>query len=95
MRDRVEQGVTQTANEVAIVDVGGDMGHDLAELRRKQPTIPGYFILQGLPQAIEQISQPLKAVEAIAHDFNTEQPIKGKLYGRTISTTPLNAYMDF
>ena len=95
VRDRIEQGMTQNVNEVAIVDVGGGMGHDLAELRKKQPTIPGRFILQDLPQVIEQISQPLEGIEAIAHDFYTEQPIKGELYGRTIPTTPLNAYMDF
>ena len=89
VRDRVEQGMTQNANEVAIVDVGGGMGHDLAELRKKQPTVPGRFILQDLPQVIEQISEPIEGIEVMAHDFYTEQPVKGELYGRLISTASL------
>jgi len=79
VRDRFEQGMMQNANEVAIVDVGGGMGHDLAELKKKQPTIPGRFILQDLPQVIEQIPQPFDGIEATAHDFYTEQPVKGEL----------------
>ena len=95
VRDHVEQGVTQTANEVFIVNVGDGMSHNLTNLRRKQFIILSRFIFQVLFQVIEQISQPLKGIEAITHDFHTKQPINGKLYGRIISTIPLNAYMDF
>jgi len=77
VKERVEQGMTRNGNDVAIVDVGGGMGHDLVELRNKQPGFPGRFILQDLPQVIEQISPPLKGIEAMAHDFYTEQPVKG------------------
>ena len=78
IKERIEQGISHDDNEIAIVDVGGGMGHDLVELKKKQPTIPGRFILQDLPQVIEQIAQPLKGIEATAHDFYTEQPVKGK-----------------
>ena len=90
VRDRVEMGMTQNANDVAIVDVGGGMGHDLVELKRKQPTIPGRFILQDLPQVITQMTKPLEGIEATTHDFYTEQPVKGKLYGRTLSSASLS-----
>ncbi len=77
VKERIEQGMTRNKNDVAIVDVGGGMGHDLVELRKKQPDIPGRFILQDLPQVIEQIPQPIQGIEATAHDFYTEQPVKG------------------
>jgi len=86
VKERVEQGMTRNGNDVAIVDVGGGMGHDLVELRNKQPGIPGRFILQDLPQVIEQISQPLEGIEAMVHDFYTEQPVKG---GTTVEPFPL------
>ena len=79
LKERVEQGMTQNQNDVAIVDVGGGMRHDLVELRKKHPSIPGRFILQDLTQVMEQIPQPLEGIEVTAHDFYTEQPVKGKL----------------
>ncbi len=78
VKERVEQGMTRNENDVAIVDVGGGMGHDLVEMRKKKPGIPGRFILQDLPQVLEQIAQPLGGIEATAHDFYTEQPVKGE-----------------
>ena len=39
------------------------MGHDLVELKNKQPGLPGRFILQDQPQVIEQIAQPLEGIE--------------------------------
>lgn len=92
VKERIEQGMTRNDNEVAIVDVGGGMGHDLVELKKKQPEIPGRFILQDLPQVIEQISQPLEGIEAMTHDFYTEQPIKG---GTTVElfTLPLSRFL--
>ena len=78
LKERIEQGMIQNQDDVAIVDVGGGMGHDLVELRKKNPSIPGRFILQDLPQVVEQIPQPLEGIEATAHDFYTEQSVKGK-----------------
>ena len=78
VEERIVEGMIVSEGGVAIVDVGGGMGHDLVELKEKHPELPGRFILQDLPQVIEQIPQPLEeGIEATVHDFYTEQPVKG------------------
>ena len=62
-----------------LVDVGGDMGHDLQEFRTKYPDILGWLVLQDQVEVIAQIVQPLNGIELAVHDFFTPQPIKGKL----------------
>ena len=69
-------------NEVLIVDVGGATGHDLAEFQRKHPTMSGRLILQdqaGTISSIQKGDRP--GIDCTAHDFFTEQPVKGaKVY---------------
>ena len=81
VQERIVEGMLVVGNDeedgVAIVDVGGGMGHDLVELKRKCPELRGRFILQDLGQVIEQIPLPLEGIEANIHDFYTEQPVKG------------------
>lgn len=66
------------SNSAMIVDIGGSIGHDLEELHRKHPNIPGRFILQDLPVVIGQIEKIDERIEPMAYDFYTEQPVKGK-----------------
>ena len=80
LKERIQQGVTTDDKEVTIVDVGGGMGHDLLELRRKHPKLPGRFVLQDLPQVVEQIREQLDGVEVTVHNFFAEQPVKGQTY---------------
>ncbi|KUL83650.1 hypothetical protein ZTR_11051 [Talaromyces verruculosus] len=70
-------GAKSDSNAVLLVDVGGGLGHDLAEFHRKHPSAPGKLIVQDKGDVIQQISGNLGKVEAMAHDFFTEQPIKG------------------
>jgi hypothetical protein len=65
--------------DVLLVDVGGSMGHDLSEFRRKWPGAPGRFVLQDLPDVVTQARtmQLSSDIEVMEHDFFTEQPIKG------------------
>ena len=64
---------------VLLVDVGGGLGHDLAEFRAKHPGILGRLLLQDKPEVIAQITQETaQGVELTAHDFFTEQPVKGR-----------------
>lgn len=65
--------------DVLLVDVGGSVGHDLSEFQRKWSDMPGRLVLQDLPDVIEQAQSMLlhPRIEATAHDFFTEQPIKG------------------
>ncbi|EAW11089.1 o-methyltransferase [Aspergillus clavatus NRRL 1] len=66
-------------NDVLIVDMGGSLGHDLSELRRKWPDLPGRLIIQDLPDVISQTKtlQLHSTIEPTVHDFFTEQPVKG------------------
>ncbi|MCJ1476775.1 hypothetical protein MMC13_005444 [Lambiella insularis] len=77
VKERLIYGMRAEHDATAIVDVGGGMGHDLVELKKKQPDLLGRFILQDLPQVIEQVAQPLEGIEVTAHDFYTEQSVKG------------------
>lgn len=75
-------------DDVLLVDVGGSMGHDLSEFRRKWSDAPGRLVLQDLPDVVAQAKagQLHPSIEAMEHDFFTEQPIKGMV---SSSITPL------
>lgn len=61
---------------VMFVDVGGGYGQKATALKRAVPDLPGRFIVQDLPQTIENAPKT-EGIEYQAHDFFTEQPIKG------------------
>ncbi|KAJ5089581.1 hypothetical protein N7532_008265 [Penicillium argentinense] len=65
--------------DALLVDVGGSVGHDLSEFRRKWPDASGRLVLQDLPEVLEQArSMSLhESIEIMEHDFITEQPVKG------------------
>ncbi|KAL5359718.1 S-adenosyl-L-methionine-dependent methyltransferase [Aspergillus floccosus] len=62
--ERLVEGADIKDQDVLLVDMGGSIGHDLSEFREKWPDAPG---AKGLHRSIEPM----------AHDFLTEQPIKG------------------
>lgn len=72
---------TASAEDVLMVDVGGSSGHDLVSFRSNHPDIPGRFVLQDLPEAIEAAKAAgelqAKNIEAMEHDFFTPEPIAG------------------
>lgn len=59
-----------------LVDVGGARGHEVEAIKKKYPNLIGRFLLQDMPDTIEQ-ALPLPGMEACVHDFFSEQPIKG------------------
>ena len=62
-----------------LVDVGGGTGHDVTGLRTAFGSkIPGKLVLQDRPEIIEH-AQVSDGDEKMAHDFLTEQPVKGSL----------------
>ena len=71
------RGARIDADAVLLVDVGGSLGHDLVEFRRKHPRAPGRLVLQDLPAVVEQVKEIEDGIESMAHDFFTDQPIKG------------------
>ncbi|KAF5004256.1 hypothetical protein F66182_16057, partial [Fusarium sp. NRRL 66182] len=64
-------------NAVLVVDIGGGLGHDLQEFHQKHPSAPGRLIVQDKAEVIQQVPTEPGKVEFMAHDFFTEQPIKG------------------
>ncbi|KAK3714263.1 hypothetical protein LTR37_007849 [Vermiconidia calcicola] len=46
------------SEDVVLVDVGGNTGHDILGFRTAHPTLPGRFILQDLPAAIQSVDTP-------------------------------------
>ncbi|KAL8708122.1 MAG: hypothetical protein Q9220_006976 [cf. Caloplaca sp. 1 TL-2023] len=63
--------------DVFLVDIGGNLGHDLINLKAKIPHIRGRLILQDLPAVITHASFARESgIEAMAHNFFEPQPIK-------------------
>ncbi|KAF2823177.1 O-methyltransferase [Ophiobolus disseminans] len=60
-----------------LVDIGGGSGHDVEGLREAfEGQLPGKLVLQDRPEIVE-IAKLGPGAEGIAHDFMTEQPVKG------------------
>lgn len=58
------------------VDVGGGYGQKASALKQAVPDLPGRFIVQDLPGVVENAPRN-DGIEFQAHDFFTEQPVKG------------------
>ncbi|OAL52741.1 O-methyltransferase [Pyrenochaeta sp. DS3sAY3a] len=60
-----------------LVDVGGGSGHDIEGLRQAfEGQLPGKLVLQDRPEIIA-IAKVGDGAEGMAHDFLTEQPVRG------------------
>ncbi|KAB8235889.1 S-adenosyl-L-methionine-dependent methyltransferase [Aspergillus alliaceus] len=70
-------GAQSGKQDVFLVDVGGNKGHDIMEFHRKWPNAPGRLILQDLPAVVGDIPTIDRRIEPMAHDFFTAQPVKG------------------
>lgn len=72
----VAQSPPQSGEAPFLVDVGGGHGHQCKQLLAKYANLHGRLVLQDLPQAVDKLP-PIDGVEAMAHDFFQEQPVKG------------------
>ncbi|OQE00169.1 hypothetical protein PENVUL_c057G08137 [Penicillium vulpinum] len=61
-----------------LVDIGGNVGHDLERFHSRYPSVPGKLILQDLPMMIHQIKDLDPDIIRMEYDFHNEQPVKGK-----------------
>jgi hypothetical protein len=77
VKEKLIAGAKSGSEDVLIVDVGGNKGHDLEEFKSKWPDAPGRLILQDQPHVLKEIRSLNPAVEPMVHDFYTPQPIKG------------------
>lgn len=79
VQERLGDQFNSTYSEVLLVDVGGGLGHDLQDLRKRYPGIPGKLVLQDRAEVVSEISTTTtdQTFQAISHDFFTPQPVKG------------------
>ncbi|KAK6838832.1 hypothetical protein RU639_000482 [Aspergillus parasiticus] len=77
VHDNLIQGARDGEDNVFLVDVGGGRGHDLVEFLSRWPGAPGRLVLQDLPAVLDSIVALDPSIERMAHDFFTEQPVKG------------------
>ena len=79
VRERLVKGAKSKDDAVFIVDIGGSIGHDLADFAKKHPDAPGRLVLQDLPVVLGQIESLGDKIERMAYDFYTEQPLLGNI----------------
>jgi hypothetical protein len=67
----------KSAEDVAIVDVGGSGGHVLEDVIKHMPGLKGRKVLEELPQTLKSITVP-EGFEVVGYNFlEAQQPIKG------------------
>lgn len=59
-----------------VVDVGGNIGHDIEKFRETHPDTADRLYLQDRPEVIK-LSKCVPEVHRVSYDFFTPQPIKG------------------
>ncbi|KAL2852240.1 S-adenosyl-L-methionine-dependent methyltransferase [Aspergillus pseudodeflectus] len=72
---------------VLVVDIGGNIGHEVVAFRKHFPEIQDRLVLQDVPAVIDGLSGPLGPnIDAISHSMFEPQPIKGAraYYMRTV-----------
>ncbi|KAK0513545.1 hypothetical protein JMJ35_003909 [Cladonia borealis] len=77
VEDNLAGGVSGEEEAVLLVDVGGGTGTNLQEFHGKYPGLHGQLILQDKPEVIKQATGLDQSIRTMAHDFFTEQPVKG------------------
>ncbi|OQE34338.1 hypothetical protein PENCOP_c021G07791 [Penicillium coprophilum] len=76
VKERLIDGADISPDAPFLVDIGGNVGHDLERFRSRFPNTPGRLILQDLPLMIRQIKDLDPAILRMEYDFHDEQPIK-------------------
>jgi hypothetical protein len=75
VRERLVTGAEK--DQPFLVDIGGGSGHDIEGLRQAfEGQLPGKLVLQDRPEIID-IAKVGPGAEGMAHDFLTQQPVKG------------------
>lgn len=62
-----------------LVDVGGNIGHDLDRFYQAHPETASRLYLEDLAEVVS-LSKCPAPVNKLGHDFFTPQPIKGKIH---------------
>lgn len=80
VQERLVKGADTDPEAPFLVDIGGNVGHDLEMFRQFHPDAPGKLILQDLPVVIGQIQDLESSILRMEYDFHTKQPIIGKAH---------------
>lgn len=91
VEERLVKGAKTEEDSVFLVDMGGGKGHDLAELHRKHPNLPGKLVLQDHPDVIKEAeaSGLDKKIVTMGYDFFTPQTLIGmNIYQQAHACTP-------
>ncbi len=89
VEENLVEGAKTEDDAVFLVDVGGGRGHDLQELYRKHPKLPGKLVLQDSKGVIEEAqgSGLDSKIVLMEHDFFTAQPVIGTFVDTMALTT--------
>lgn len=80
VKERLIKGAKAEDDAAFLVDIGGSIGHDIAEFARKHGNAAGRLVLQDLPAVLGQINTLDGRIERMPYDFFTKQPLQGKLH---------------
>ncbi|GKU09106.1 unnamed protein product [Fusarium langsethiae] len=78
VEERLVVGADPSPVAPFLVDIGGNIGHDLERFQKKYPKTPGLLFLQDLEPVISGIKGLNPKIIASIHDFHTPQPITGR-----------------
>ncbi|SPJ88008.1 related to O-methyltransferase [Fusarium torulosum] len=76
VQERLISGADTHSDAPFLVDIAGNLGHDLMEFHRYHPDALGRLILQDLAVVISKIEDLSSAITPMVYDFYTEQPVK-------------------
>lgn len=77
VRTKLIDGARSDPEAPFLVDMGGNLGKNLADFRTLYPDAPGKLILQDIPTVIERIVDLDPSIVRMEHDLKSEQRIKG------------------
>lgn len=69
------ESLLNEGEDIVVVDVGGNVGHDILAFQQKYNLAPGKLVLQDRPEVIANTIVD-SSIKAMAHDIMTPQPIK-------------------
>ncbi|KAL4879342.1 S-adenosyl-L-methionine-dependent methyltransferase [Aspergillus karnatakaensis] len=68
---------TSDPERVALVDIGGNVGHDLIALKKRYPDFRGKIVLEDLPHVVDAAKELPEGITAVGHDMFKRQPVRG------------------
>ncbi|EPS31670.1 hypothetical protein POX_d06137 [Penicillium oxalicum] len=75
--ERLLDTVQPFADNVLLVDIGGNQGHDLTQFRKTYPHVPGRLVLQDLPEVVNKSLCSGPSIEVMPYNFLDAQPVRG------------------